>query len=137
MRKKIILIEDNPADAELVKIAVEDLQLITEVVHLVNHESIFDYLRNSKQDIHLILLDLNMPRVGGLEILEQLKAHEIWKMIPVVVFSTSSNKNDVLAAYNLGANAYICKPMDFSVFNDTIQSTVDFWLDANMMPRLF
>jgi CheY-like chemotaxis protein len=132
MRKKIILIEDNPADAELVKIAVEDLQLMTEVVHLSNHETIFEYLRNSKQDIHLILLDLNMPRVGGLEILQQLKAHDTWKMIPVVVFSTSSNKNDVLAA-----NAYICKPMDFGVFNETIQSTVDFWLDANMMPRLF
>ena len=135
MVKKILLVEDNIADAELVRIAVQELGFFNNVIVTNGNDEVFNYLDNNKpSDIGLILLDLNMPRVNGLDILKRIRSTPRLQFLPVVVFTTSSNKNDVLNCYDHGANAYIFKPIDFDAFNEIIKATVRFWLQGNLLP---
>lgn len=135
MTKKIILVEDNIADAELVRIVVMDLGFINDVVVTNGHDELFRYLDNNPiNDIGLILLDLNMPRSNGTEILKKIRSTPRYAHFPVVIFTTSSNKNDIMNCYDLGANAYVCKPIDYDTFNQIIQSTVRFWVECNLLP---
>ena len=133
--KKIILAEDNIADAELTKIAFKDLGLPLEVVHVMDGQQLVDYVkRGPLSDIVLILLDLNMPRMGGLEVLRYFYNDPVFKKLPVVVLSSSNHQSDVWACYDHGANAYVCKPIDMEKFNATIKSIADFWCDINVLP---
>lgn len=133
--KRIILVEDNIADAELVKIAVSELNLPVGIFHAAGNDELFRFFEtNELSDVVLILLDLNMPRINGLEILKKLKATPRLSSIPVVVFTTSSSKLDVLACYDLGANAYVCKPLDYDTFNQNIRAIVEFWALNNLVP---
>ena len=135
MVKKILLVEDNIADAELVRIAVQELGFFNNVVTTNGSDEVFNYLENHPiSDIGLILLDLNMPRVNGLDILKKIRSTPRFQFLPVVVFTTYSNKNDILNCYDCGANAYIFKPIDYDVFNEVIKATVNFWLQGNLLP---
>ena len=135
MVKKILLVEDNIADAELVRIAVQELGFFNNVVTKNGSDEVFHYLENHLiSDIGLILLDLNMPRVNGLDILKRIRSTPRFQFLPVVVFTTSSNKNDILNCYDCGANAYIFKPIDYDAFNEVIKATVNFWLQGNLLP---
>jgi CheY-like chemotaxis protein len=133
--KKILLVEDNIADAELVRIAVEELGFFDSVITKNGSDEVFNYLNNHPvSDIGLVLLDLNMPRVNGIDVLKKIRATPRLRALPVVIFTTSSNKNDVLNCYDHGANAYIFKPIDYDVFNEVIKATVAFWLQGNLLP---
>ncbi len=133
--KKILIVEDNIADAELVRIAIEELGFFNCVIAKNGSDEVFNYLDNNPiADIGLILLDLNMPRVNGIDVLKRIRTTPRLQFLPVVVFTTSSNKNDVLNCYDNGANAYVFKPIDYDVFNDVIKATVAFWLQGNILP---
>lgn len=134
--KRIILVEDNIADAELVRIAVSELNLPVVVEHATGNEDLLTYFDNGDfKDVVLILLDLNMPRVNGIEILRKIKSSENRSSIPIVIFTTSSSKMDILNCYNNGANAYVCKPIDYDTFNQNIKAIVEFWALNNLLPQ--
>ncbi len=133
--RKIILAEDNLADAQLTKIAFGELDISLEVVHVVDGQKLLDYLRTEPhEEIALILLDLNMPRMGGLEVLKVMYEDEELRNLPVVVLSSSAHENDVRTCYQYGANAYVCKPIDIDDFHQSIRSIAYFWGEINVLP---
>ncbi len=136
--KKILLAEDNIADVELTKIAFRELNLPLEVVHVSDGQQLLDHLNNlathQLDDIALILLDLNMPRMGGIDVLKVLYKDDELRRLPVVVFTSSSHDSDIQACYEYGANAYVCKPLDIQDFNQTIQAIANFWGEINVLP---
>jgi two-component system, response regulator len=135
--KKIILVEDNLAEADLTKIVYKDLSISTEIVHCLNGEEFLKFLEVSSQDeICYVLLDLNMPRLNGYEVLKQLSADDKWKNLIVIIFSSSSNELDVSKCYELGAKAYVAKPLDLHELDRTILSIHGFWGDTNIKPSM-
>ena len=133
--KKIILVEDNVADVELTKIAFRKLELPLEIIHVPDGHELIDLLQEVNfDDIALILLDLNMPKIGGLDVLKIMNGDEEMCKLPVIVFSTSSNEEDVFACYEYGANAYVNKPININEFHKTIAAIAHFWGDINVLP---
>ena len=134
--KKIILAEDNPADVQLTKMAFEEVAPGLEVVHVADGQELVDYVSTAAlTDIALILLDLNMPRMGGIDVLRRFYQDEEFKKLPVVVFSSSASQDDVSTCYDLGANAYVCKPIDINDFNNIIRAIASFWGEINVLPE--
>jgi two-component system, response regulator len=139
MTRKILLVEDNPADAELVRIVAAELGLDAEVLHAQGSDEVFEILDHpdmQHSSIAFVLLDLNMPRVSGIEILQRIRKTERYALLPVIIFTSSANKTDILSCYGYGANAYVCKPIDFMEFSDTISTIANFWLYSNILPRI-
>lgn len=135
--KRVILAEDNQADVELTKLAFKQVGIPVEIHHTFNGQELLDYLRSEPLDnIALILLDLNMPRMGGLDVLKTMYHDEDLKKLPVVVFTSSTHESDVLECYDYGANAYVGKPIDIEKFQDVINAIAYFWLDINVIPSL-
>jgi CheY-like chemotaxis protein len=135
----ILLVEDNPGDVDLTLEALEEAKIRNDV-HVV-HDGVEamaflrqegDYAEVPRPD--LILLDLNMPRKDGREVLKEVKTDADLKRIPVVVLTTSQAEQDVLEAYDYNANAYIVKPVDFDRFFRTVKSLEDFWLTVVKLP---
>jgi two-component system, response regulator len=136
MQKKIILVEDNFADAELVRIAVDELGFGNEVIATNGSEEFFQILdREPTDQIGMIMLDLNMPRINGIEVLRKVRNTPRYAFLPIIIFTTSSNKNDIAICYDLRASAYVFKPIDYDAFNDIIKATVRFWIDTNLLPK--
>lgn len=143
---KIILIEDNTSDAELTMYALKEGNLANEIIHLKNGEDALNYIfsrgpySDSKQSedysmIGLILLDLKMPKVNGIEVLRELKANEKTRVIPVVVFTSSKENPDLEECYRLGVNSYIVKPVDFDQFSRVIKESGLYWIVINKIPE--
>ena len=133
--KKVILAEDNLADVELTKLAFQEVPFPLEVVHVFDGQELINYVnKGSLDDIVLILLDLNMPRLGGIEVLKTFYQDNEFKKLPVIVFSSSAHEIDVKTCYDFGANAYVCKPIDINDFNKTIRSIAEFWAGVNVLP---
>lgn len=133
--KKVILAEDNLADVELTKMAFKELSLPFELVHVFDGQELISYVKGENlDDIALILLDLNMPRLGGVEVLQNFYVHDAFKKLPVVVFSSSTHESDVKTCYDFGANAYVRKPIDINDFTKTIRSIASFWGQVNVLP---
>ena len=139
--KRILLVEDSPRDAELLLDALEAHQLANEVVHVRNGSEALDYLyrrgpftgRPDGQPA-LMLLDLKLPKVDGLEVLRQIKADPSLKMIPIVMMTSSREERDLLESYQLGVNAYVVKPMKFQDFVDAVKQVGAFWGVINEAP---
>ena len=134
---EILLVEDNPDDAGLVIHALKKHNLRNNLLHLHDGEEALDYLFSPELTTipRVILLDLKMPKVDGIEVLRKLKGDERRKLIPVVVFTSSKEDRDVLESYQLGANAYIVKPVDFDEFVKAIAEIGLFWLILNQAPK--
>lgn len=133
--KKIILVEDNKAEADLTKIVCRDLKIESEILHFSDGEELLIKLPALPlAQISYILLDLNMPRVNGYQVLQKLSTEPNWKKLPVIVFSSSTSENDVNTCYDLGANAYVTKPMDINKLTQVIQSIHSFWGQTNVGP---
>jgi len=141
---KILLVEDNPADAKLTKLALQEANIKNEIVHLKDGEEALNYIfskgpyANNKlphAEIGLILLDLKMPKVNGIEVLRELKANENTKKIPVAVFTSSKENPDVEECYRLGVNTYIVKPLDFNQFATIVKETGLYWIVINHLPE--
>lgn len=135
LSKKIILAEDNLADYELTKLAFEELDLSVQIIHIGDGQELLNYLKEAPlSDISLMLLDLNMPKVNGIEILKMMYHDEHLRKLPVIVLSSSLHATDVRTCYEYGANAYVNKPIDINDFNDLISSIANFWIGINLGP---
>ncbi len=142
MTKTILLVEDNPADEELTLFAIREHNIANEVVVMRDGEEALDYLfatgthagRNLGVMPALVLLDLKMPKVDGLEVLRRLRSNEHTRRLPVVVLTSSSEQQDVVESYNLGANSYVRKPVDFVQFVEATKQLGLYWLVLNEAP---
>ncbi|MEP6917356.1 MAG: response regulator [Acidobacteriota bacterium] len=139
--KRLLLVEDSARDAELILDALGTNQLANEVVHVRDGAEALDYLyrrgefaRRPEGQPALVLLDLKLPKVDGLEVLRQLKGDPSLKMIPVVMMTSSREERDLLASYQLGVNGYVVKPMKFQDFVDAVKQVGVFWAVVNEAP---
>lgn len=138
----ILLVEDNPNDAELAIRALRRSRISNQIQLLQDGAEALDFLfcrgdyahRHINDQPKVILLDLKLPKVSGLEILKQLKANPHTQMIPIVVLTSSSEDRDVLESYKLGVNSYIVKPVDFEQFNKSVEQLGFYWLLMNRSP---
>jgi CheY-like chemotaxis protein len=134
-RKKIILVEDNLDDVRLTKLAFENLDIPAKFVHCANGEELLAFLKEEPlSNINYILLDLNMPKLNGFDVLNNFQQDENLKKLPVIVFTTSSNPADIQKCYDTGANAYVVKPFDFTDLEKSISAISNFWGDVNVKP---
>jgi CheY-like chemotaxis protein len=136
---EILLIEDNPGDVELTKIALEDSKISVNLNVVEDGVEAIAFLRREgkyTQVPHpdIVFLDLNLPKKDGREVLAEIKADEKLKRIPVVVLTTSQAEEDILKVYNLSANCYITKPVDFEQFVKIVQSIENFWFTIVKLP---
>ncbi len=136
---EILLVEDNPGDARLAQEALKDSKIRNTLNVVADGLEATDYLyRRGKyanvSQPDLILLDLNLPRKGGHEVLHEIKNHPDLKRIPVVILTISRAEEDILKSYNLHANCYITQPLDMEQFNKVVQSIEDFWLTIVKLP---
>jgi CheY-like chemotaxis protein len=136
---KILLVEDNPAHAELIIRSLEDHQIPNDIYHASDGEMALDYLfhREPYNDVsenphpHVILLDIRMPKIDGLNVLREIKTAPELKHIPVVILTTSEADQDVAKAYNNYANSYLVKPVDFDKFMQLMDELGFYWLNWN------
>ena len=136
---EILMAEDSPTDAEMTREAIKSSKLLNRLHTVVNGEEVLAFLRRegafaSAPAPDLILLDLNMPRKGGLEALAEIKEHPQWKYIPVVILTSSQAERDVVEAYGHHANCYIIKPVDFDQFVEVVHTIENFWFGVVKLP---
>lgn len=141
-RVDILLVEDNPDDAELTIRAFDKYKLANNIVHVSDGELALDYLlargKYSGRDIEsrprIILLDLQLPKIHGLEILRTIRSTPQLKLIPVIILTTSKEESDLIHGYDGGANSYIVKPVDFEKFTNVVRELGFYWLLLNELP---
>ena len=138
---RILMVEDDPKDVELTLTALEEYNLANEVVVTRDGEEALNYLycrgnfaTRSNENPAVMLLDLKLQKVHGLEVLEQIKSDEKLKMIPVVVLTSSHEEKDMVTSYKLGVNAYVVKPVDFHEFVNAVKELGVFWALINEPP---
>jgi CheY-like chemotaxis protein len=136
---EVLLVEDNPGDVQLTRIALEDSKISVNLNVVPDGVEAMAFLRKQGQYTNtpspdIILLDLNLPKKDGREVLAEIKADSILRRIPVVVLTTSGSEDDVLRAYNLCANCYITKPVDFDQFVKIVHSIESFWFTVVKLP---
>jgi two-component system, response regulator len=138
----ILLVDDNPDDVEMTLMAFRKSNIVNEVVVVNDGQEAFDYLhgtgawagRNCLAMPNLILLDLNLPKVSGLQVLRRIRADAKTKLLPVVVLTTSSEDSDLVSSYDLGANSYVRKPVEFEQFVEAVRQLALYWLSVNERP---
>ena len=136
---RILLVEDNPGDVRLTKEALKEAKVRNEISVAGDGEEALAFLRKEGKfegvkHPDVILLDLNLPRKGGLEVLREIKNDEGLKRIPVVVVTSSKAEQDIVRSYNLHANCFVTKPVDLNQFLEVIRSIEDFWLSIVWLP---
>ena len=139
---EILLVEDNPSDPELTIHALEKSKVINKIQHLQDGAAALDYLfcRGAYSDRHfdspprLILLDLKLPKIDGLGVLQEIKTDPRTKAIPVILLTSSKEERDVAMGYQLGVNSYIQKPVNFTEFQDVVKQLGMYWLLVNAKP---
>ena len=140
--RTILLAEDSPHDAEMAIDALREAHLANPIVHVEDGVEAIDYLlRRGKfadrpeGDPAVLLLDIKMPRMDGLEVLKQLRNHETLKRMPVVILSSSREESDLARSWDLGVNAYVVKPVDVDQFFDAVRTLGRFWAVLNEVPE--
>ena len=138
---RILMVEDDPKDVELTLEALEEYHLANEVVVARDGQQALDYLYcrgefsgRANDNPAVMLLDLNLPKVDGLEVLQKIKSDDRLKMIPVVVLTSSHEEKDMMRSYSLGVNAYVVKPVDFHEFVNAVKELGAFWAVINEPP---
>jgi CheY-like chemotaxis protein len=138
---EILLVEDNMNDAELSLYALKKFKIANRIHHARDGAEALDYLfggqeasRDPIQTPKLILLDLKLPKVDGVEVLRRLKSHDKTRKIPVVVLTSSREDRDIVETYHLGVNSYIVKPIDFEQFTEAVRDVGLYWLLLNQAP---
>jgi two-component system, response regulator len=139
----IILVEDNPDDAELSIRALNKNRITNVLLHLKDGQEALDYIfckgvyenRDISDIPKVILLDIKMPKVDGIEVLKRIKANSSTKMIPVVLLTSSKEEKDILESYQLGVNSYIVKPVNFDSFVKAVSELGLYWLFLNQLPN--
>ncbi len=139
---EILLVEDNMGDAELTMRALKKDNLTNKLVHVENGAEALDYIfakgayidRNEKNLPQIIVLDLKMPKVNGIEVLQKIKANERTRKIPVIVLTSSKEDPDIEKCYSLGVNSYVVKPVEFGKFVKAVNDLGLYWLKLNQTP---
>lgn len=139
---EILLVEDNPSDAELTLFSLRNINLANQVLWVKDGAEALDYLfskgsyadRPQSPRPKLILLDLKMPKVDGIGVLQRLKEDPLMALIPVVMLTSSAQESDLVASYRLGVNSYIVKPVDYDVFVETVAKVGFYWMLMNQEP---
>jgi len=129
--KTILLVEDNQSDIELTRRALQKIRIANKLVVTEDGVDALDYLYQVQDLPALVLLDLKLPRVGGLDVLRRIRMEERFRYLPVVIFTTSSEEQDIIKSYDLGANSYMLKPVDFMQFMIAIDTLGLYWLILN------
>jgi two-component system, response regulator len=141
---EILLVEDNPNDAELALRALKKNRLANNIIRVCDGEEALDFIfarkqyggRHTLNIPKLILLDLKLPKINGLEFLKIIKSDPITKLIPVVVLTSSNEESDLVESYSLGVNSYIIKPVDFDKFIESVKNIGFYWLLLNQQPDI-
>jgi CheY-like chemotaxis protein len=140
-QRPILLVEDNPQDEMLILRALGKVNLANNVVVQRDGQQALDYLFRQgafagleEKLPALVVLDINLPRINGIEVLERVRAFAKTALLPVVMLTSSDEQRDKLRSYRSGANAFVCKPLDFGEFAETVASLGIFWLATNRMP---
>jgi CheY-like chemotaxis protein len=138
---RILMAEDSPTDAMLTREALEESDILSSMVVVQNGVEALAYLRQQGQFAgvarpDLILLDLNMPKMGGIEVLAELKSDPLLRAIPVVILTTSKADTDIARAYGNHANCYIAKPIEFADFSAVVHAIQRFWFDVVTLPAV-
>jgi two-component system response regulator len=140
--RTILLVEDSLADAEMAMDALANANLANPVVHVEDGVDCLDYLYCRGQwanrepiDPAVVLLDIKMPRMGGLEVLTKLRADDQFRRVPVVILSSSREESDLARSWDIGANAYVIKPVDVDQFFDAVRTLGQFWAVLNQAPE--
>lgn len=139
---EILIVEDSANDAELALMGLKEENLANNVVWLKNGAEALDFIfgegeyagRDTGNQPKLILLDLKMPKVGGIEVLKRIRGNDLTRSIPVVVMTSSKEEKDVIESYKLGVNSYIVKPVDFDKFTKSVKEIGFYWLLVNTPP---
>lgn len=140
---EILLVEDSPRDAEMTLRALRKRNLANHVVHVKDGEEALDWLfgrgAHAGRDVNhhpkVVLLDLKLPKVDGLEVLRALRADERTRLLPVVVMTSSQEQRDLIESYKLGVNSYVVKPVDFDAFSAAVAELGHYWLLVNKEPK--
>ena len=136
---EILLVEDNPHDAEMTIRALKKANLANKLIHVKDGAEALDFIfskgefsdREIEDKPKVILLDIKMPKVDGIEVLRQIKASDDTKTIPVVIMTSSKEEQDIITSYNLGVNSYVVKPVDFESFAKAVSQLGFYWLITN------
>jgi two-component system response regulator len=139
---EVLLVEDNIHDAEMTIRTLKKVNLANNLVHVKDGEAALEFIyargrfadRQSSNLPKVILLDIKMPKVDGIEVLKQLKGHEASKTIPVVIMTSSKEEQDIINSYKLGVNSYVVKPVDFEGFARAVSQLGMYWLLTNQPP---
>lgn len=143
MNKVILLVEDNPDDEELTRIALQESKILNTLVVARDGAEALDYLfatgqydgRDPSTNPQLVLLDVKLPKIDGIEVLRRLREDERTKLLPVVILTSSNEEQDMVRSYKLGANSYVRKPVDFTQFIEAVKYLGLYWLVLNEVPR--
>ncbi len=141
----ILLVEDNPYEARLTLMSLEEQHISNNIYHVDDGAEALDFIfakgnyasRNVENTPRMILLDLNMPKIGGLEVLRRIKADDRTKTIPIVILSSSREDSDLVSSYMLGVNSYVVKPVEFDTFTKAISDIGSYWMLLNESTVLF
>jgi CheY-like chemotaxis protein len=139
--KTILYAEDNAKDVELTLAALEEHRLANQIIVVKDGVEVLQYLRHegkfkerAKGDPAVLLLDIKMPRMDGIEVLKEIRNDDQFKLLPIVMLTSSREEQDLIASYQLGANAYVVKPVDFKNFIEAVKQIGIFWAVINEMP---
>ncbi len=138
----ILLVEDNPHEARLTILSLSEHNLANNLMHVDDGADAIDFVfakgkyagRAGRKNPKVILLDLNLPKIGGLEVLRQIRANESTKLIPIVILSSSKQDSDLSMGFELGANSYIVKPVEFESFQKAVAELGMYWMFLNETP---
>jgi two-component system response regulator len=137
LNRNILLVEDNPDDEELTRVALRENKILNDLVVARDGPEALDYLLSEERLLpQVVLLDLKLPKIDGLEVLRRLRANQRTKLLPVVILTSSKEEQDVIEGYSLGANSYVRKPIDFGQFIDAVKQLELYWLVLNAPPPL-
>jgi CheY-like chemotaxis protein len=133
---RILLVEDNPADAHMLRTALEKTDTPVEITHLKDGVEAVEFLAKNQvaSQCDVVLLDLNLPRLSGFEVLEHIRSCDELKRLPVVIMSGSTNSEEIDRCYQLGANSYICKPIHLGEILSTVERFVVYWANCVKLP---
>ncbi|HET7435900.1 MAG TPA: response regulator [Thermoanaerobaculia bacterium] len=135
MNKKILLVEDNPDDVELTRHALVKSNIVNELIVVTDGVEALQYLRDPNNAMPaVVLLDLKLPRLDGIETLRVMRSEERTRLVPVVVLTSSAEESDLIQSYRLGANSYVVKPVDFEQFVEATKRLGMYWLLLNTAP---
>lgn len=139
LTRPILLVEDNPMDIDFAMQSFEENKIANPVVICRDGEEALAFMHDhaAPEDRQLpivVLLDLGLPKVDGLDVLRQARQHPVWRQIPFIVLTTSSESGDISRAYELGVNSYIVKPVNFAAFTDVVKQIKAYWLLINQQP---